>query len=470
MTQPKRLKSLRWLAFVLLGMVLFCCGGSFTTLMVSRYSSERSLQEKLEQLSIKGIPVDDASVAALHETLTSTENVDTWIGILDRLASQNFTDTCQNVPIVGSNENPIPRTGVPWTDEAAAEQFLSQHADTMKQLLDVAQDNGYVRYPIEFKSFDTPLPYLDHTRRAARMLMLDAILAARAGDADREFRAINAMFGCAISVRGEPFFVCQLVSIDIHERAVGHLQSAVEANRLPAEQLAILRIRLAPFSDISYSYTVGLKGEIGLAIPAYRDPREYSPQVAKVSKIIVRSGMADRLAHKYAERMEAALEIPTDDLQHFIADCEVWDSQFESGGMLQQLEGSIIEYFAPNLASVANSMVRSKMMNDLATLAIAARQYERANGRLPKSLEELKTQGIDLSLFHCVDGSLPNYALVDPASPTNSTSDSSTSGESSKTSRAILRSFDPQKTSNNPNPSQWHQEEADLNRWRWDLQ
>lgn len=478
MTQPKRLKSLRWLAFVLLGMVLFCCGGSFTTLMVSRYSSERSLQEKLEQLSAKGIPVDDASVAALHETLTSKENVDVWIGILDKLASQNFTDACQNVPIVGSNENPIPKIGDPWSDEALVEQFLSQNADTMKQLLDVAQDNGYVRYPIEFKSFRTLLPYTTSTRIAARMLMLEAILAARSGDNSREFRAINAMFGCAISVRGEPIMSSQLVSLAIHGMAINRLQMAVEANRLSPEQLSILRARLAPFSEIKQAYTISLQGLLGSAIPAFRDPAGIDPKFARLSKLVVSSGIADRSARKYADRIEEALEIPTDNLHNFIADCQTWENQLSGGGMLQQMEDAISQQYSPALSSFGSALVRYKMMNDLATLAIAARQYEMANGQLPTSLEELKTQGIDLSLFQCVDGNLPLYLLVDSASPST---DSSPPVGSSKPSRAILWSFNPQKTTNNPNPSLsptppsktdnqvGPAEEGDLNWWRWDL-
>ena len=481
MTQPKRLKSLRWLAFVLLGMVLFCCGGSFTTLMVSRYSSERRLQEKLEQLSIKGIPVDDASVAALHETLTSTENVDVWIGILDRFASQNFLDQCKNVPLVGKNEDPIPKLGDPWTDQALVEQLMAQNADTMKQLLDIAQDNGPVRYPIEFKSLGTLLPHVQNTRSAARMLMLEAILAARAGDADREFRAINAMIGCAISVRGEPFIVSQLVSIGVHGMTVNRLQKAVEANRLSAEQLEMLRTRLAPFSDIKHSFTVSSKGEIGMAMPAFRDPATISPQLEKLSTLIVSSGLADRAARKHAERMEEALEIQTGNLKNFMADLQAWENQPLNGGMLEKLEGSISQQLAPVMSGIGSALVRSKMVNDLTTIAIAARQYEMANGQLAKNLEELKKQGIDLSLFHCVDGNLPNYLLVDPAKPIDHSSEASASTESSKESRAILWSFNPTKSVGNLNPSlsptppaklnnEEQSEETDAIWWRWDLQ
>ena len=153
--------------------------------------------------------------------------------------------------------------------------------------------------------------------------------------------------------------------------------------------------------------------------------------------------------------------------------------------MLQQLEGAISQQYSPALSSFGSGLVRYKMMNDLATLAIAARQYEMANAQLPTSLEELKTQGIDLSLFHCVDGNLPLYLLLDsakPDNPTSSSTDSSAPVGSTKASRAILWSFHPQKASNNPNPSLSQTPpsktdnqvgpgaETDLNWWRWDLQ
>ena len=104
-----------------------------------------------------------------------------------------------------------------------------------------------------------------------------------------------------------------------------------------------------------------------------------------------------------------------------------------------------------------------------------------ANGQLAKNLEELKKQGIDLSLFHCVDGNLPNYLLVDPAKPIDPSSDSSVSAESSITSRAILWSFNPTKSVGNLNPSlsptppaklnnEEQSEETDAIWWRWDLQ
>ena len=474
MSHILRRKTFRWLTFVLFGMVLFCCGVPTTIFFFSKNMARRSLEEKLEQLAAKGIPIDDASMAEFYHQHSSTENADKWIGIIDTLSSKSFSEQCTKLPIVGNNSNPIPKHDEPWADQAAVEQLMSQYADTMKQLLDIAQDNGPVRYPIRFQSYNTLLPYTQNSRTAARMLQLEAILAAQCGDHDREFRAINAMIGVSLSIRGEPSLVSQLVVIATHNMAIKCLQSAVSANRLSAEQLATLRARLAPFSDINHVYTVGLMGELGSAIPAFNNPSILlSPQMTRFGKFMVESGLADRAARDYAVRIEEALEIPTDNLQNFIADCEAWESQLANGGMIDQLQGALSQQYSPALSALAAAIVRVKMMNDLATLAIATRQYEFASGELPKQLEDLQSQGIDLKQFQCVDGNLPLYLIPDNTTSTASADD--------KASRAILWSFNPQKMAQNPTPglsptppakvtSDPTSGEMELNWWRWDFE
>ncbi len=474
MSQILRRKSFRWLTFVVFGMVLFCCGVPTTMFYFSKNMARRSLEDKLEQLAAKGIPVDDASITEFHHNLSSTENADKWISIIDRLSSKSFSEQSTNLPIVGNNQNPIPKHNEPWADQAAVEQLMSQYADTMKQLIELAQDNGPVRYPIQFQSYNTLLPYTQNTRTAARMLLLEATLAARSGDADREFRAINAMIGCSLSLRGEPSLISQLVVIATHGMAIKCLQSAVIDNRLSAEQLATLRARLVPYSDIKHAYSVGLKGELGAAIPAFNNPSILlSPQMTQLGKFMVESGFTDRAARDYAIRIEEALEIPTDNLQQFIADCEAWESQFANGGMMDQMQNSLMRQVSPSLSALAAALVRNKMMNDLATLAIATRQYEFASGKLPKQLEDLQSQGIDLKQFQCVDGSLPLYLLAD-----NTTAPASSDG---KASRAILWSFNPQVTTQNPKPAlkptppdkftiDPSRGETELNWWRWDFE
>jgi hypothetical protein len=453
MTQTKRLKSPRWSAIAMLGLIF--CVGSSATWWIFRTTAERSLNEKLRSLSDKGLPIDDASTAMLHRQLTSAENLDQWLTVLNTLSSKDYESRSSSLPIVGTDESSIPQPVEPWQEEAQAEQFMQQFDIAVKSLLELSQDNGPVRFPIQFNSVNTLLPYTQNMRAAARILQLESVLAARAGDAEREFRAINGIIGCALANRGEPFFVSQLVSFAIHGMAIRQIQSAVESNRLTTEQFAKLRARLSPFSDIRSPFIASLKGELG---------------TASASKLILHSGLGDRTARKHAERLEAALEIQTKDLQSFLADCENWVQDSDSGGLVRRLEDSLGQYCSPGLSNFSTTLVRVKMSNDLAILAIATRQFELTNGQLPSGLNELESQGIDLTLFHCLDGNLPGYVRSDSI------------GLDSETGRAILWSFDPRPSSDNPTlnlpaspppkteKSRNKQVEFEALPWRWDLQ
>ena len=453
---------------------LIFCVGSSTTWWIIRTTAARSLNEKLSSLAAKGLPIDDASTAMFHRELTSAEHLDEWLTVLNTLASKDFVSSCSSLPIVGSGESSIPLPGEPWQEEAQAEQFMQQYSTVMKSLLELSQDNGPVRFPLEFNSVNTLLPNTQNMRAAARILQLESILAARVGDAEREFRAINGIIGCALANRGEPFFVSQLVSFAIHGIAIRDIQSAAESNRLTAEQLAKLRARLSPFSDIRSPFITSLKGELGTATTALRNPGMQEGLLdkpfASASKLIFHSGLGDRTARKHAERLEAALEIQTEDLQSFLADCENWVQQNDSGSLVRRLEDSLGQYCSPGLSNFSTTLVRTKMSNDLAILAIATRQFEFANGHLPAGLLELESQGLDLTQFHCLDRNLPGYVRNE-----STTSDSDAS-------RAILWSFEPKPSSDNPVPklpsspppriekTRNKQVEFEPLQWRWDLQ
>ena len=80
-----------------------------TIFFFSKNMARRSLEEKLDQLAAKGIPIDDASMAEFYHQHSSADNVDRWIGVLDTLSSKSFSEQCTKLPIVGNNSNPIPK-------------------------------------------------------------------------------------------------------------------------------------------------------------------------------------------------------------------------------------------------------------------------------------------------------------------------------------------------------------------------
>lgn len=464
----RRTISLRVIFLVMLALIVFCSGGGLITLMLAKGASSRRLQLKLEQLSKKGIPVNDASLEQLHQKLSSPDQAHVWESAIDEFSSDAFSTRSSGLPIVGSGSLEIPKPNVQWGDQVAVEQLLSDYAQVIQPLIEVAQDNAAVLYPIQFKASDTPLPSRAGIVKAARVLQLEAIVAHRQGDVEREFRAINSMVGCALSIRGEPMMNSQILSNAVHGMTIWRIQAAVEGNRLTVQQLSKLRNRLAPFSDIKQSFVVGLKGELSIGTRAIRDQIIVNPQLGRLNSLIYQSGMADRAAISLADRLELALEIPTDDLRSFVDMCNSLDLSYSNTGGLEQIQQSLSLGYCPSLRSIAEALIRCKMLNDLALLAIAIRQFEYSNGRLPSSLDELRTEGIDLDTFHCLDGNLPGYLIRDDVNAPI------------VQGRAVLWSYDPSSIGNEkvttvpaapPNKSS-NKLLTDIDRdsWQWDFE
>lgn len=464
----KRTISLRVIFFAILALIGFCSGGGLVTLLVAKGASSRRLQLKVEQLSSSGIPMDDKSLESLHERLSSSENARVWASALEQLDSDTFLMRSAGLPIVGSGSLDITNPGVTWNDQAAVEQFLSDYASTLQPLIDVAQDNTAVLYPIQFKASDFPLPSRASIIKAARVLQLEAIVAHRQGDAEREFRAINAMVGCALSIRGEPMLQSQVFSNSVHGMAVSRIQAAIEGDRLTPEQLAMLRKRLDIFSDINQPFNVGLMGELSIGTRAVRDGVVVNQQYGRFNGLLFHSGITDRAAIRLADRLKAALDTPTDDLQSFVAMCNSLDAVYANGGGVEQIQNSLSLSFCPSLGAIAENLVRCRMLNDLATLAIAIRQFEHSNGRLPESLDELASEGINLDSLSCLDGKLPGYFLRGDANAPI------------VQGRAVLWSFDPRSLDSNsistvpaapPNmPSNKKLDHVDKDPWQWDFE
>ncbi|MFO0943933.1 MAG: hypothetical protein U0930_24620 [Pirellulales bacterium] len=199
-----------------------------------------------------------------------------------------------------------------------------------------------------------------------------------------------------------------------------------------------------------------------------RDQTPIDPSLGKLNELIYRSGLSERAAIKFVDRMEAAFEISTKNLQNFDYDCKQWDQETNSC-TANHFEEHFFRNYSPSLSSIGSSFIRLKMHNDLAVLAIAVRQYELANGRLPAQLSDLESQSIDLRRFQCVDGNTPGYRF--------SENDRKQSNQL-RESRATLWSFDPRVSSQNPKPtlpsspsSSTLNQDDELNRneWQWEF-
>jgi hypothetical protein len=247
------------------------------------------------------------------------------------------------------------------------------------------------------------------------------------------------MYGCAIALQGEPLIISNLVSLAIAGMANSQLQSGILRNRFSQEQLAVLRQRILQSSDLR-ACSRALKGEVGLALKSIKQMQSFDNTVQPLfAKLLVHSGMADRVALRYVEIFETASQFPTEDLMQWRLLMAGLEQPANPGTFLAGRTNRLVSAFMPSFSAYTGAQIRHKMASNMSLLAIAIRQFEHKQGRLPTELSQLSEFDIDLSKFHMVDGNIPAYRLLTTSQTTEST--------------AVLWGFNPQPTAENANPS-----------------
>ncbi len=412
MTQLLHKKPIR-AVWILMFLVMFCCfSGTLTTWFVAKRTAQTALAKKLDEFKARGIPIDDQSMAEYHASLTSDENASELASLIDFISSPTFKADCSGLPIVSDKGPVIPPMGAAWQEQPAVEQLLTKHHQSISRLIEITQENGPIRYPIKFNSASTQLTYAKKSRDAIRVLILEAQVAARLGDAEREYRAINAMLGCSFALQGDPFVVSQIVSVSTCYMARNRLKSAVQGDRLRSEHYAKLANRLNNLTDIDAMFRIAMNGELGFQTVAMLDPNIPQDQIGQLSRLAVQSGFGERAAMRHAAYVEQLLECNTTDLRAFRE--HIRDLAEENDAQLSvfSFDDRITQEFSSIGLAFSQALVQHKMANDLATLALFARLYESRHGSLPQTLNDLSEFGVDTEKFRAVDGSKPLYQLT----------------------------------------------------------
>ncbi len=89
-----------------------------------------------------------------------------------------------------------------------------------------------MRFPIYFQSIDTDLGVVNHVRKLAVLLTIDAHVALRAGDQERTLEDIIALYDLSTHLDAIPATVAQLIAIAVRRFALETVQSCVAVDLL----------------------------------------------------------------------------------------------------------------------------------------------------------------------------------------------------------------------------------------------
>ncbi|MBW3597626.1 MAG: hypothetical protein KY475_10160 [Planctomycetes bacterium] len=229
-----------------------------------------------------------------------------WISAMESLASDEYRDAEEalqiDVPVEWANFPP----GRHWPRERAARAHLARYVQAVGALHEAAQVGSPCRYPIELqRGMHADYSHCHRMRLAARLLQLDAFMAARRGDAHRVAKSLHAIFALARSLEREPSPISQLLRITVAGYGLEVVPLALSHISFSNQDLSRLQTELEA-ADYLAGLRLGLIGERVLGIAAIQQPEQAGDESGRSMPLTYTLGRKADLA-LYLECMERYL-------------------------------------------------------------------------------------------------------------------------------------------------------------------
>ncbi|MBN2310760.1 MAG: hypothetical protein JXR94_17435 [Candidatus Hydrogenedentes bacterium] len=246
----RRRFSILWIAVLVLLIAAY---------LTYRFWIHSQIQQEMAAIHEAGHPATLEELDAWYEEPPLGENAaDVFAVAFEYYRYANDDD---EVPFVGKRQRPPDGKPLPDAARERSVQYLADNAQALKYLHEASKIDK-CRWPIDLtRGPNTELPHLARVRQGARLVALEALVRADAGDADGAIESVEAVSGVARSLAREPNLISQLVHAACLEIAVKATEQVLDcAPALSDEQLARLDALLVQPED-SFSLAVGLVGE-----------------------------------------------------------------------------------------------------------------------------------------------------------------------------------------------------------------
>lgn len=175
-------------------------------------------ESKLAALRAQGLPTTGSEINAFY--VVPKGAVDTtrlWLAAIDAVKAAHLETRGAKLPLFGTGVTPIPAPGQPWADLDASRTLLRAMDVELRAIRQAAAAGGQARFPVDFSAgLGALLPYTQESRAVARLLLLDAHVAAHDGNCALALQDLRGIFALSDAFRGEPTILSQLFRIAIY--------------------------------------------------------------------------------------------------------------------------------------------------------------------------------------------------------------------------------------------------------------
>jgi len=252
----------------------------------------------------------------------------------------------------------------------------------------------FLRNDIDFKDgFLLRLPHVGKHRHAARLLSVEAVLAATTDDGARAGEALIALFQNAIHLADEPLLIPLLATIAIENIGLITLERILSETDLTFETIALLEEQLLTLEQ-RQRLKNALQGELLNGIELYQrlssDAQFRNSLLEDIPAVFglrfyQLSGLMAKDRFGYLEMMADYIDL-----------AELSPSRILQIGLpteassFNPLKGEMLQpVMVPSINRIFKVSIRSTTFLRAAQIALAAERFRLATGRFPEDLNEL---------------------------------------------------------------------------------
>ena len=362
----------------------------------------------LDELADWAPPIPAAENAALVYTRA--------FAALPARGDSAFTELEEKVPVV--SQLTLPPVGEPWPDNMQRNTAAYLKAcDQTLQLLHQAGAIKRSRYNLNYSAgFGMLLPHLARCRHAARLLKLQATLAAEQGDTARSTQALTSLLGIARSLRTEPLLISQLVRMAVRSITTDTLARALSRTQFSNAQLSQLQQAFDHELD-NQMMVRAFVGERCSGIAIFHDLRTgkvnpaqaFGSQLPAAANLLVMTGLLDRDMRAYMDLMAMHVRASAQPLQQRA------DTAAEVETQIRQLDKRCFftRMLVPALSRAGSEGAKSDARIHMARAALAVERYRLKHRQLPANLDQLVPQFIPAVPPDPFDGKPLRYKPAD---------------------------------------------------------
>ncbi len=360
------------------------------------YAGNASLEGLLADLKSQGLPTSAAELNKFYVIPDEAEDTTyLWVAAIDGVTNANVSRKGQDLPFIGQGETPVPSPGDEWAELEACRALVDDLEAELQTVYEAAESEGYVRYPVNFSAGTAvTLTHAQSARDVARLLLLDAHVAAHDGEYARVLKDLQAIFALSDTLQREPILLSQLVRIAIHGIGCDALQDLMPYCQWSDADLASLQSAIES-ADFKSGIIDGLNGERAISLT----------EIGRMP--IGPFGPTNKRAalEFFASTQEVLIE-PWYDALNQEGDLNE-EFMIRGQGQLSRLRFVAVLMLMPAVEQAMIAGARATAEQRCAIAAIAVRRYWLQHEEWPASLEE-----IDAVLFG--SGFDSAAGLVDP--------------------------------------------------------